>query len=120
MNNVQLVGRLTKDPELSYAQSGKAVCKFNIAVDRGKDDADFIPCAAFDKNAESIDRYFHKGKPIEILGSIRTGSYPNREGKKIFTQTVYVDRWGFVPQDKTERTETEYEGFSASGDRMPF
>lgn len=117
MNNVILVGRLTKEPEMSYTKSGKAVCKMTIAVDRGKEDADFINCVAFDRNAENIGKMFHKGRPISVIGNIRTGSYTNRDGKKVYTTDVWIDRWEFVPQDKRDEVP---DTFSSAVDDIPF
>lgn len=66
MNTVQLVGRLTRDPEVRYSDSGSSVAKFNLACDRrfkrdGEDTADFIPCTAFGKTAEFVENGFEKG-----------------------------------------------------------
>ena len=78
MNKAVLIGRLTKDPELRYAQgNGTAVCKFTLAVSRPfkKDETDFINCIAFGKAAETINQYMAKGRQLAVTGSIRTGSY---------------------------------------------
>ena len=68
MNNVVLIGRLTKDPELKYSQSGKAYCRFTVAVNRdfNKDEADFINCLAFGKTAETIAEWLGKGRILKI------------------------------------------------------
>ena len=86
MNNVVLVGRLTKDIELKYTQSGMAVAKFTLAVNRqfkkeGQPDADFIMCTAFSKTAENLANFMRKGSQIGVVGSIQTGSYDNKDGK---------------------------------------
>ena len=99
MNKVVLMGRLTKDPELRFtAVSGTAVSRFAVAVDRKKKDdgADFINCVAFGKTAETISQYLVKGRQILIEGNIRTGSYENDEGKKIYTTNVNVERFEFI------------------------
>lgn len=102
MNQVLLMGRLTKDPECRYtSDTSMCVAKFTVAVDRTgkKDEADFIGCTAFGKVGEIIEKYFTKGKPICLTGHIQTGSY-EKDGKKYYTQTVVVERLEFVPTDK--------------------
>lgn len=105
MNKVDLVGRLTKDVEVRYStgENANANCRFTVAVNRkfknketGQYDADFISCVAFGKTCEFIAKYFHKGDPIGISGNIRTGSYTNKDGIKVYTTDVYVDDAEFV------------------------
>ncbi|WP_333647986.1 single-stranded DNA-binding protein [Lacrimispora sp.] len=101
MNNVQLVGRFTKDPEVRYSDGGTTVARFSVAVDRrfrkeGQQDADFISCVAFGKTAEFIEKWFHKGERIGLTGHIQTGSYTNQEGQKIYTTDVIADNVEFV------------------------
>src|SRR5699024_4367682 len=87
MNNVSLLGRLTKDVELRYSQSGTAVANFTLAVNRqfknqnGEREADFIRTLAFGKTAEVIAQYVKKGQQLAVEGRIQTGSYENNEGK---------------------------------------
>ncbi len=101
MNNVQLVGRLTRDPEVRYSDGGTSVARFTVAVDRrfhkeGQQDADFISCVAFGKTAEFIEKHFRKGMRIGLIGRIQTGSYTNQEGQKVYTTHVYTDNVEFV------------------------
>lgn len=101
MNNVQLVGRLTRDPEVRYSDGGSTVARFSLAVDRrfhkeGQQDVDFISCVSFGKTAEFIEKYFSKGMRMGLIGRIQTGSYTNQEGKKIYTTDVYADNVEFV------------------------
>lgn len=102
MNKVVLIGRLTKDPELKFAQgSGKAVTKFTLAVDRnykkeGQPEADFINCIAFEKRAETIKNYVFKGHKLGVTGNIQTGKYTNKEGQTVFTTEVVVDEFEFL------------------------
>lgn len=101
MNKIILVGRLTKDPELSATQNSSYM-RFNLAVDRRfKRDgdevtADFPSCIAWGKTAEFIDKYFHKGMRIGIVGRIQTGSYTNRDGQKVYTTDVVAEEVEFV------------------------
>ena len=98
MNKVILMGRLTAEPVIRYrAETGAPVANYTLAVDRGKDqDADFIRCVAFDKGADFTKQWLHKGTKILIEGSIRTGSYTNREGQKVYTTDVFVSRHEFA------------------------
>lgn len=104
MNNVTLMGRLTRDPELKYSQAGKAYCRFTVAVNRdfNKDEADFINCLAFGKTAETIAEYFKKGKRMAIVGRIQTGSYQNSNGDTVYTTEVVADRFEFVDSAKSD------------------
>lgn len=109
MNVVNLIGRLTRDPELRYSQSGMAVLRFTVAVDRklSKDKkeeaqrnnqptADFISCVAFGKTAELIANYFNKGSQIGIEGKIQTGSYDKPDGTRVYTTDVLITGVTFV------------------------
>lgn len=109
MNVVNLIGRLTRDPELRYLPSGSPNVRFNLAVDRGlskekkqeaeskgQATADFINCIAWGKLAETIDRYFRKGSRIGITGTIQTGSYERQDGSKAYTTDVVVRNIDFI------------------------
>lgn len=104
MNKVELVGRLTRDPEVRYTQgeNASAIARFTVAVNRrfknneGNYDADFINCVAFGKSAEFIEKYFKKGMAIGISGRIQTGNYTNKDGVKVYTTDVVVEEAEFV------------------------
>ena len=102
MNSVVLIGRLTRDPELSYTPNTQsAITRFTIAVDRprrqGEDQgADFIRITVWGKQAETCDRYLSKGRQVAVLGRIQTGSYKNREGVTVYTTDVVADRVEFL------------------------
>ena len=102
MNSVILIGRLARDPELSYTLNTQAaVCRFTIAVDRprrqGEDQgADFIRVTVWDRQAENCDRYLSKGSQVAVRGRIETGSYKNREGVTVYTTEVVADRFNGV------------------------
>lgn len=101
MNSVQLVGRLTRDPEIRYSDGGSSVARFSLAVDRrykGENGptADFPTCVAFGKTAEFIEKYFSKGMRIGLQGRIQTGSYTNNDGVKVYTTDVIVENCEFV------------------------
>jgi len=108
MNSVQLIGRLTRDPSTSYgAASQTAVCRFTIAIDRGKDrngedrGADFPSIVCFGKTAELVDKYMTKGRLVGITGRIQTGSY-ERDGQKVYTTDIVADRVEFL--DRGDRS----------------
>lgn len=100
MNNVVLIGRLTKDPELRYIpQSETAVANFTLAVDRPlakEKTADFIRIVAFGKTAELCERFLAKGRMVGVQGRIQTGSYKTQSGETRYTTEVYADRVEFI------------------------
>ena len=100
MNNVVLIGRLTRDPEIKYIpQSETAVANFTLAVDRPmakEKTADFIRVVAFGKTAELCERFLVKGRLVGIQGRIQTGSYKTQSGETRYTTDVYADRVEFL------------------------
>lgn len=103
MNKVILMGRLTRDPDIRYSQGDNpvAVARFTLAVDRrfkrdNEQSADFISCVAFGRNAEFFEKYTKQGTKVVIEGNIRTGSYTNRDGQKVYTTDVAVDSVEFA------------------------
>ena len=97
MNLVILIGRLTRDPELKYGQSGKAYARFSLAVNRTgkKDEVDFINCVAFGKTAEIIGEHIRKGKRIGVQGRMQMNEY-EVNGEKRNTYNVMVDSIEFL------------------------
>ena len=108
MNNVSLVGRLTRDPEIKATNSGSSYARFSIAVDRRGKDAgtDFINIVAFGKTSEFIERYFRKGQRIGINGRIQTGSYEGKDGKKVYTFDVIAENVEFVESKNASASAT--------------
>lgn len=111
MNQVNLIGRLTANPELRHTQSGSACTRFNVAVDRRvkqgeEQQTDFITIAAWQQRAEFICKYFSKGQRIALTGSIRTGSYTDRDGNKRYTFEVWADNVEFC-ESKTQTTQPQ-------------
>lgn len=92
MNNVQLIGNLTKDIELRKTQSGKSVVNFTLAVARtfNREETDFIQCQAWGKTADILHQYCHKGFKIGLSGNIETGSY-DKNGQRVYTTTVIAN-----------------------------
>ena len=109
MNNVTLMGRLTRDPELKYSQAGKAYCRFSLAVQRdfNKEEADFINCLAFGKTAETIAEWLGKGRRIALQGRIQTGNYENKNGDKVSTFEVVADRFEFVDSARSDTSKNQ-------------
>lgn len=102
MNKIILIGRLTRDPEMRYSEnSNTAIARYTLAVNRpfkqdGGQEADFLPCVAFNKTAEFAEKYLFKGMRVAIEGRIQTGSYTNREGQKVYTTEIAVERQEFL------------------------
>ena len=105
MNRAILMGRLTRDPEVRYSSGERSmvIARYTLAVDRGfkrgdssEQNADFIPCVAFDKAGEFAERYFRQGMRVLVSGRIQTGSYTNKEGQKVYTTEVIIDTQEFA------------------------
>ncbi len=98
MNKVHLIGRLTRDPEIRYTQSGKAMARFTLAIDDGYGDnkrTDFPTVTVWGKTAETIGNSLHKGSKVAVNGKITTSSY-EKDGQKIYTTEVTADMYGGV------------------------
>ena len=102
INNVTLVGRLTKDPELRYTPNGAANCSFTLAVNRsftnqsGEKEADFINCVAWKKSAENLANYQRKGNQIGIVGRVQTRNYEGQDGKRVYITEIVADNIQFL------------------------
>lgn len=122
MNSVQLIGRLTRDPEVRYTDSGASIARFSLAVDRrfkqeNGADADFINIVAFGKTAEFIEKYFHKGMKIALNGRIQTGSYTDKDGKKVYTTDIVAENVEFC-ESKGTSSNNDAQAPSQNGDFM--
>lgn len=126
MNKVNLVGRLTKDPEVKYTADQKAVTRFTIAVNRrfkqeGQPDADFLPIVVFGKTAENCGKYISKGRLVSISGRIQTGSWDDKEGKRHFTTDVIADEVHFLDKGSSAPEEsTSFYPAPDEEDDLPF
>ncbi|SJZ95875.1 single-strand DNA-binding protein [Pilibacter termitis] len=113
INNVVLAGRLTKDAELRYTGSGRAVATFTLAVNRqftnaqGQREADFINVVAWGKTAETISQYTRKGSLIGVTGRIQTRNYENQQGQRVYVTEVVADNFTFLES----RGSNEQRGF---------
>ncbi len=114
MNKVHLIGRLTRDVESRYSQGQNAICiaRYTLAVNRrfkkdGEEAADFISCVAFGKNGEFAEKYLKKGTKVAVSGRIQTGSYTDRDGRKVYTTDVVVEEQEFCESKKDSGTEQQ-------------
>jgi single-strand DNA-binding protein len=124
MNCVILTGRLTADPDIKVSQDQKTVAHFTLAVDRGYKDqsggsvADFIRCTCFDKRAQWMQSYTHKGMKLEVRGRWQTGSYTNKDGVKVYTNDCFCAEVNFgeskSASDANSRREGDFDGSRAN------
>ena len=118
MNKAILMGRLTRDPELSQTPSGVAMARFSIAVNRrfakeGQQDVDFINCVAWRQTAEFICKFFRKGSMIAVVGSIQTRSWDGQDGKKQYSTEISVEEAYFTGSKAESGTTQGNGGYSA-------
>lgn len=121
INNLTLVGRLTKDPDLKYTGNGTAVATFTLAVNRnftnqsGEREADFINCVIWRKPAETLANYAKKGVLIGVTGRIQTRSYDNQQGQKVYVTEVIADNFQLLESKKADYSQnTQGSGVSNS------
>lgn len=119
MNSVNLIGRLTRDPEIR--RSGDLpVASYTLAVDRAKDQTDFIRCVAFGKPAQFAEQYLHKGIKIAVSGRIQTGRYEKPDGETIYTTDVVVAAQEFCEKrEQTAPTPTQAYQAMPGGQAIP-
>ncbi|MGM0220087.1 single-stranded DNA-binding protein [Enterococcus sp. AZ126] len=107
INNVVLVGRLTKDPDLRFTHSGSAVATFTLAVNRnftnanGNREADFINCVIWRKPAETMANYARKGTLLGVTGRIQTRNYENQQGQRVFVTEVVCENFQLLESRAT-------------------
>lgn len=133
LNSVNLIGRLTRDPQLRYLPTGMAVARFNLAVDKdlskdkrkeleskGQATADFINIVVWGKQAENCANYLVKGRLIGIQGRLQSGSY-DKDGVKVYTIDVVAERVQFLEWGDRNKQENILDGFyPTDDDDMPF
>lgn len=116
MNKVNLIGRLTADPEVRYTQGDQPMCiaSYRLAVERrgkkteGQQNADFISIKAFGKGGEFAEKYLHKGMKVAVSGHIQTGSYTRQDGQKVYTTDVIADEQEFCESKASNDTAQNY------------
>ena len=122
MNNVTLMGRLTRDVELRYTQSQVAIGRLTVAIKRrltkdkrqqaeanNQPTADFISCVAFGKQAETIAQYVSKGMRVSLSGRLQTGSYQNKQGQTVYTTDVVVEQFDFIDSNNQQNNNQGYQ-----------
>lgn len=119
MNKVILMGNLTRDPVIRYSEGEEPICiaRYMLAVDRrtgksgGQQVADYIQCVAFGKKGEFAEKYLRQGMKIAVTGRIQTGSYTDRDGRKVYTTVVIVDEHEFAESKaNSEQRRQEQQG----------
>lgn len=121
MNNIVLLGRLTKDADIRSTRSGKVVASFTLAVDRpytqnGKREVDFIACQIWGKSAEVLGKSVHRGQRILLEGRLQIRQYTDKNGNKRTAAEVVADRFEFIER----KEQTESQGMENFGQQMPF
>lgn len=132
MNKIQLIGRLTKDPELRYTNNQKAYVTYGLAVNRrfakeGEQQADFLNIVAWGKTAEFCKNYFKKGQQIGLSGRVQTRNYEDKDGKRVYITEVIAEEVYFVGNNntnnntnKTNNNEQEEIDFEQLAEEMQF
>lgn len=121
INRTVLVGRLTKDVELKYTQSGQAIASFTLAVNRqftntqGEREADFIQCVIWRKAAENFKNFTHKGSLVGVDGRIQTRSYDNQQGQRVYVTEVVVDNFSLLESKGSNRAASN-DPFAGNGE----
>lgn len=117
LNKVILMGRLCADPDFRQTQSGVAVCRFTVAVDRrftnrqtGERETDFINVVTWRQQAEFVSRYFHKGSMIIVEGSLRNDNYTDQNGVKQYRMNVQADNVSFGETKRAAQESNGYQG----------
>lgn len=121
LNRVCIIGRLTKDPDLKYSQSGTAIANFTLAVDRnfknsqGERETDFIPCVVYRQLAESCANYLSKGKMASVDGRLQVRSFEGKDGQRRWVTEVIAENVQFLsPKDN----KTSGQAYNADGENI--
>ncbi|WP_305177892.1 single-stranded DNA-binding protein [Faecalibaculum rodentium] len=131
MNRIELIGRLTKDADIRQTQSGKTVAAFTLAVNRpfakkdsGQQTADFIRCQAWERTADVLRQYTHKGSQIGVSGRLQTREYDDKDGKRQFVSEVIVEQMDLLEKRQEAASQpasqTGYSGYSQRTDGFKY
>ena len=125
LNNVVLVGRLTKDIEIRKTQNGKSVTSFTLAVQESKDETEFLDCTAWGNTADLMGTYLHKGSMVGVKGRLSKRSYEDTTGRKVYVTEVIVERVAFLDsknsnQDSRNDIEVPTQSIELTADDLPF
>lgn len=122
INSVVLIGRLTRDIQVRYTQSEKAVGNFTLAINRrfknqnGEYETDFIDCVVFGKQAETMEQYTKKGDLIGVEGSIQKRTYEDKEGNKRYITEIMVEKITFLQTNKKSETPQQNDPYKDFGE----
>lgn len=125
MNKIMLIGRLTKDPELKYTQSGVAVCSFTLAVNRpfakeGDQQADFILIQTWRKLAENCGQYLSKGRQVAVEGRLQIRSYDGNDGNRHWVTEVVADSVEFLSDGQKRKEQNNNSGWDGLSEEIEF
>lgn len=118
MNKIVLIGRITKDLELTKTSTGKSVCEFSIAVNRDKDNTDFINIQVWNAPAENIIKYQGKGSQIAVEGQLRTQTYDKQDGTKGYKTYVLANNIEYLDSKKEKEVEQESDPYEEYGQQI--
>ncbi|PAQ13108.1 single-stranded DNA-binding protein [Bacillaceae bacterium SAOS 7] len=113
INQVTLVGRLTKDPEVRFTADGRTLLNMTVAVNRpyrnqeGLSQTDFIYCTVWNKSAENTAKYCRKGSLVGVLGTIQTRTYDDKDGKRVYVTEVIVNTIRFLDKKRNDSIESD-------------
>ncbi|HPJ00025.1 MAG TPA: single-stranded DNA-binding protein [Enterococcus sp.] len=126
MNNVVLVGRMTKEADLRYTQGGNAVASFNVAVNRnftnqsGEREADFINCVIWRKAAETLANLTKKGSLIGVVGRLQTRNYENQQGQRVYVTEVVAESFQLLEsKEVSQNRQTQHEATNSLKHTVP-
>ena len=129
INNVILIGRLVREPELRKSSSGNSIANFTIAVDNrtknpdGTKSTSFIPCVAFSQTADNVVKFVHKGSQVAVQGSLSQRSYAKQDGAKVNVFEILCDSVQFLEPKKEDGNPIEKANLSIDipdDDDLPF
>ena len=122
MNNVILMGHLTRDPEVRYGGANNTcVARYSIAVDRrfkreGEPDADFFDCVSFGKQGEFVEKYLHKGTKVVLQGEVQNNNYTNKDGQRVYGTRIVVNTVEFA---ESKNAQGSYDGGNSAPSQAP-
>ncbi|MFV0424978.1 MAG: single-stranded DNA-binding protein [Bacilli bacterium] len=117
LNKVVLIGRLTRDPDMRFTQSQRAVCSFNLAVNRnfttqsGEREADFINIVCWGRTAENVSKFLSKGSLVAVDGRIQTRNYDNAQGQRVYVTEVVAESVTFLESRNSNSNNIQDYGF---------
>lgn len=123
MNKVELIGRLTKNPELRYTKNNIPVASYTIAINSRygeNQQTDYINISTWGKSAEFVNKYFQKGQAIAIVGRLKNNNYEDKDGNKRYTTEVITEDIEFVGNKKEEPKQVFTPNFDVDDDELPF